>query len=160
MFKLALLPDNSAYTVVDGKSVVATKLDGGASRYRRDIIGATSSVTCNWIIGPTEYKYLRAFFRTIADYGSKPFLIDLLLDQPALTEHKAYFMPESLQLTGQKGLTYYVTASLEVVPIPPDQDNDALFAIGYSEWGVDWEDNFLAFEAEFNEFINVDLGSY
>lgn len=131
--KLIIPPDNSSYTVADGKEVVSTVLDGGAARYRRDILGATSTVSATWILGRDEYKYLRSFYRGVTQKGALPFLIDLVLDSFELTEHKAYFLPGSMQLTGQKGLTHWVSAQLEVYP-KEDIDNGD-FASVYSEFG-------------------------
>ena len=131
--KLIIPPDNSSYTVADGKEVVSTVLDGGAARYRRDILGATSTLSVTWILGRDEYKYLRSFYRGVTQKGALPFLIDLLLDSFELTEHKAYFLPGSMQLTGQKGLTHWVSAQLEVYP-KEDTDNGD-FASVYSEFG-------------------------
>lgn len=155
--KFVLPPDNSSYSAADGKETVATQLDGGAARYRRDILGATSTVNCSWILGPDEYKYLRSFYRALTLKGSKPFLIDLILDEPTLTEHKAYFIPGSVQLTGQKGLTYWVTAQLEVYPAEIDYDAEAAFAALYGEYGASWQTAFPAFEDQFNVLINVDI---
>lgn len=150
-------PENSAYSVADGKEVVSTQLDGGAARYRRDIIGATSTVGVSWIFGPDEYKYLRSFYRAVTLKGSKPFRIDLILDEPELTEHKAYFIPGSMQLTAQKGLTYWASAQLEVYPAEIDYAAESAFVALFSEYGKDWESLFPIFENGFNTVINIDV---
>lgn len=137
MTKFIIPPDNSAYSVTDGKEVVATQLDGGAARYRRDIIGATSTVAVSWILGRDEYLYLRSFYRGITGKGAVPFLIDLILDDYELTEHKAYFIPGSMQLTQQKGLTHWVSAQLEVVPNEDTDKGD--FAYIYNALGSSWK---------------------
>jgi hypothetical protein len=155
--KFILPPDNSQYSVTDGKEVVATQLDGGAARYRRDILGATSTVDAAWILGTNDYKYMRSFYRALTLKGAKPFLIDLILDEPALTEHKAYFVPGSFQLTGQKGLTYWVSAQLEVYPAEIDYDYEAAFAALYGELGENWQNLFLIFEENFDIEINQTL---
>lgn len=138
--KFTVPPDNSSYGVSDGKEVFAVQLDGGASRYRRAVIGATSTVDVSWILGPDEYKYVRSFYRGITGKGAIPFLIDLILDENFLTEHKAFFIPGSFKLTGQKGLTYWLSAQLEVYP-NEDEDNGN-FAYVYGELGQSWA-NFL-----------------
>ena len=150
MQKFVIPPNNSQYSVTDGKEVVATQLDGGAARYRRDIIGATSTVNVAWILGTNDYKYLRSFYRGITGKGATPFLIDLILDEFELTEHKAYFVPGSLQLTQQKGLTYWVSAQLEVYP-NEDTDNGS-FAYMYNAMGLDWQ----KFEDKLNVIVNED----
>ena len=136
MKKFIITPDNSSYSVADGKEVIAVQLDGGAARYRRDIIGATSTVNVSWILGREQYLYLRSFYRGITGKGATPFLIDLILDDFELTEHKAYFIPGTMQLTGQKGLTHWVSAQLEVYP-NEDKDNGD-FASIYEEFGENW----------------------
>lgn len=155
--KFVLLPDNSQYSTIDGKEVVATQLDGGASRYRRDILGATSIVNAAWILGTNDYKYMRSFYRALTLKGAKPFLIDLILDEPTLTEHKAYFVPGSFQLTGQKGLTYWVSAQLEVYPAEIDYEYESAFAALYGEYGEDWKSKFPVFENSFDSEINFTL---
>jgi hypothetical protein len=155
--KFIIPPDNSSYSVTDGSQVIATQLDGGAARYRRDILGATSKVGVSWTLGPEEYKYLRSFYRALCVSGSRPFLIDLILDDPVLTEHKAYFVPNSMQLTGQKGLTYFVACQLEVYPAEMDLEAEADFAAIYSYWGKDWKNKFPAFDDELNTLINIEI---
>lgn len=150
MQKFVIPPDNSQYSVTDGKEVVSTQLDGGAARYRRDIIGATSTVNAAWILDANGYKYIRSFYRGITGKGATPFLIDLILDEFELTEHKAYFVPGSLQLTQQKGLTYWVSAQLEVYP-NEDADNGN-FALMYNAMGPDWQ----KFEDKLNAIVNKD----
>lgn len=149
MMKFTIPPDNSAYSVTDGKEVVATKLDGGAARYRRDIIGATSTVNVSWILGRDEYKYLRSFYRGVTGKGATPFLIDLILDDFELTEHKVYFIPGSMQLTGQEGLTYWASAQLEVCPNEDPDNGD--FAYIYGAMGSNWQ----KYEDKLNIIVNI-----
>lgn len=155
--KFVLPPDNSSYSVTDGKQVVSVQLDGGAGRYRRDILGATSRVSCSWILGREDYKYLRSFFRTLTVSGSKPFLIDLILDEATLTEHKVYFVPDSMQLTAQKGLTYWVSAQLEAYPAEVDSEADLIYAVLYGEYGSNWKTEFPITEDLLNLIMNTYL---
>lgn len=157
LFKFAIPPDNSSYTVADGKEVVSTQLDGGAARYRRDILGATSTVGVVWIVGPDEYKYIRSFYRALTLKGATPFLIDLILDEPTLTEHKVYFIPGSMQLTGQKGLTYWVSAQFEVYPAEIDYEAEKAFAALYSDLGANWQSLFPPIENDLNQVVNIEL---
>jgi len=150
--KFVLPPDNSAYSVTDGIETVATQLDGGASRYRRDIMGSTSRVMVAWNVGPAEYTYIRSFYKAVVASGSLPFEIDLLLDEPRLTTHKAYFRPGSMVLNSQKGLTYFVTAELEVYPLPVSEFA-ADYVFMYNEFGA----GFAYWEDRLNTIVNVDL---
>lgn len=155
--KMVLSPDNSSYSVTDGEEVVTTKLDGGAARYRRDLLGSTSTVGVSWILRPDQFKYIRSFYRALTLKGSKPFLIDLILDEPTLTEHKAFFIPGSMQLTNQSGHTYYVSAQLEVYPAEIDYDAEVAFAALFAEYGASWQTAFPIFENAFNIEINSTL---
>jgi len=135
LVKFVIPPDSSSYAVSDGVEVASIKLDGGSSRYRKDILGATSTVDVSWVMGEVEYKYLRSFFRGITGKGATPFLIDLILDEDFLTEHKVYFIPNSMQLSAQSGRTFWVSAQLEVTPNEDTDNGD--FAYLYNELGKD-----------------------
>jgi len=151
MIKFVIPPDNSAYSVTDGNEVVSTQLDGGAARYRKDILSATSIVNVSWVLDRDGYYYGRSFFRGITSKGALPFLIDLILDDYVLTEHKAYFKPNSWQLTGQKGLTYYVSAQLEVYP-NEDIDNGNFVYI-YNALGSGWASSL----DKLDTIVNIDF---
>ncbi len=151
--KFIIAPDNSSYSVTDGKEVVSVALDGGAGRYRRDILGASSVVNVQWVCSREEFHYIRAFFRSLTGKGSSPFAIDLILDDPLPVEHKAYFIPGSMTLTGQKGLSYYVTAQLEVEPVDVDADAEIDYVIMVNEFGS--ESIMLRSEDILNELVNV-----
>lgn len=134
--KFTIPPNKEGYGVTDGSEVIGVKLDGGASRYRRDVVGSTSRVTVQWSLNPSSYRYIRAFFRTATANGSSPFLIDLLMDEPALTEHTAHFVPDSMQLTNVRGNTYTVSAELEIKPLPADEEYDTALVMLYEEYGL------------------------
>jgi hypothetical protein len=119
--KLLVTPEESNYTFEDGQEVVRVELEGGAGRYRRDVIGAASLVRCRWLLSQEQYFYLRAFYRSTVLNGSLPFLIDLLLDIPTLTEHTAYFKNEP-RLNRVQGHMHQVQADLEVEPVALDSD--------------------------------------
>lgn len=155
--KFILIPDSSSYSVQDGMEVSSTKLDGGAARYRRDILGATSKVEATWILDPGEFRYIRAFYRSMTVSGSAPFMIDLIVDRPELTEHKAYFVPGGLQLTQQKGLTYYVSATLEVYPLDNDTSADTDYVNWFNEIGSNFGSVFPGLENQFDIVVNVEI---
>lgn len=119
--KLAIPPDQDSYEAAPGSEVLSVKLDGGVSRSRRDFIGAAAGFRVQWTLTPTEYQYLDSFFKHIKN-GSLPFLIDLILDGPVMLEYTAKFVPGSYKLAKQSGLTYIVSAELEVASLlsPPN----------------------------------------
>lgn len=157
MYKIAINPDAANYTTKDGKEVVAVQLDGGAGRYRRDIIGATSLVTAQWTVDAYGFQYLRAFFNTGTKKGSLPFKADLLLDQGGvLTEHICYFVPETFSLSQQQGNGYIVVANLEVKPLPVDEVADDGILLFYGTEIITTEDATEFFNL-LEHLVEVDL---
>jgi hypothetical protein len=129
--QLQLVPQSSGYAAAHGKQVVSTELDGGAARYRLDVLGMTAKVNVQFQLSDVGYNYLMAFYRTKVSYGSLPFQIQLLLDSSTLTWYTATFIPGSLQLAQQEGLVYIVRGQLEVVPQPPGATADNATVSGY-----------------------------
>lgn len=122
---LLLPPDQNSYAFTHGASSVATQLDGGASRFRADQLGAAILLPVQWTVGLFNYNYLMAFFRTAITYGSDPFTISLILDSGSLQTYTAHFMPGTFNLVSQKGTTYIVGATLEVLPNTAYASGDA-----------------------------------
>lgn len=122
--KLVIPPDSSSYAAQRGAEVLAVQLDGGASRIRADILGASYLVSVQWIVDPAGYDYLNAFFRTATTRGSASFTIDLVLDNSTLSEYSAIFTPSTFKLASQVGLSYTVTAQLEVIPSASGSETD------------------------------------
>lgn len=149
-YKCSISPDQASYTMKDGVEVVSSKLDGGASRFRRDILNSTRGVTATWTVSRFEYEYLRSFYKVAVNQASTPFLIDLILDKHSLTEHDAYFVPDSMQLIRQEGHRYTVSALLEVVPLPEDFIYDSTFIALWEEYGSDWETDVDIFDYSVN----------
>jgi hypothetical protein len=137
MYKLVLRPESDGYTSADGTEVIATALDGGASRFRRDKIGTTKTVNVKWTLNPTQYQYWRAFFVTGTKNGSLPFLCDLLSeDGNGPVEHVCNFVPGTVTLPTQIGFTYVQQAVLEVIPIPHDEAFDVALLGLYDAVGL------------------------
>lgn len=122
MLKLNYPPEQAGYAVTDGTETVSIQLDGGLSRSRKDILNSSSLVNVSWLLSPSYYEYLRAFYKetTAGGTGATPFLIDLILDEYVLTEHTAKFVPGSMTLAGMSGQSYKIQAQLEVEPIVYD----------------------------------------
>lgn len=135
MVKIAITPSTAGYSVGTGGDVVSQHLDGGKPKLRRDVLGAVRPVNVQWFVGVGGFQYLQTFFHGTTQGGSLPFEIDLIMDQPTLTEHQATFVPNSFELVGVKGLRHEVVASLYAVPIPRDADFDAAFAELYAIYG-------------------------
>lgn len=135
MYKLALPPDQSGYSVAVGEELVSTKLDGGASRSRLDILNASSTVSCSWTVGPENYKYLRQFYVVNVKNGGEQFTIDLILDDYIPTEYKAKFVANSWGLQSQRGHTYTVSAQLEIEAIDYDFEYVETIVMLVGEYG-------------------------
>lgn len=154
--KCALYPDSAGYSVVDAENVISTKLDGGASRYRLDMLDSASKVSVKWVCNSNQYQYIRAFYVSILKNGSLPFLIDLILDSSEPVEHEAYFIPGTLSLSEHSGNYYSVVAQLEVVPKPIDESVNVQMIL-FGEFGSDYQTEFPAFEDVFDNLMNVQI---
>lgn len=137
-YKCVLPPDQSSYTVTDGQSVDYTQLEGGKGRYRTAILNPSSNVTVQWTTDGEGYEYLRAFYQTCVSLASSPFLIDLIMDNKELTEHEAYFIPNTFKLSGVSGLTYIVSTQLEVIPKTPDFISNSTHVAMWELFGTKW----------------------
>lgn len=153
MEKLSLTPSKDGYSSEDGVGVIRNRLDGGLSRYRRDILNPSRSVSVRWHLDPAGYQFLRTFYSGGTKEGSVPFLIDLLLDEPTLTEHTAYFVPGTLRLSSVEGLTHEVSAELEVRPAVRDEEFDAVFVAVFNQYGTGSAEALNIFE----KLSNIDL---
>lgn len=114
--KLLLPPDQASYKVNRQGGVVSTRLDGGLARRRADIANPSSIVNCQWTLDQGQFQYFEAFYAFNTNYGATTFLIDLIIGQPFLEQYEASFVEDSYTIK-TKGLTYYVEADLEVVPV-------------------------------------------
>jgi hypothetical protein len=124
--KLELPVDARNYTGVFGSPVISTQLDGGAPRIRQDKLGSVHIIDVAWFVGPDDYKYLMAFYRTGTSQGALPFTIDLVIDDSVPQEYTATFVPQSFKLESVEGLTFTVRAQLAVLPTTADAAADQL----------------------------------
>jgi hypothetical protein len=122
---LGLPPDQSNYSAAPLPSTVSTQLDGGASRFRADKLGAAIIVTVQWTMNRTNYEYLMAFFRKAINYGADPFTIGLYIDSGAVQDYTCHILPGTLQLSSQQGQTWVVQATLEAIPDVSYASDDA-----------------------------------
>jgi len=153
--KFVLAPTQASYGVRDGQTTLSVKLDGGASRYRRDVLNATRAVSCEWVLSAEDFLYFRTFYNTETVSGSGSFLIDLIIDDADLTEHEAHFVPNTVQMSVLSGTTYSVRADLEAKPITRDALYDAAIVDVYDAYG-----GTVAARAVLNQFeqlVNVDF---
>lgn len=113
-----LPPSQSGYSVKKPNEFIQVELDGGEARTRRDKIGATYTLRCQWECTPKQYTTLSGFFRDRLQSGVRIFRIPLLIDVPALVPYRARFLGEPEELAQNEGLLHTVRATLEVIPNP------------------------------------------
>ena len=135
--KLHLVPVQATYAASIGNDIIRAELDGGSGRYRRDIIGATATVSVRWQCNGLAFQYLQAFYRTTINNGADPFFIDLILDGPEIREYKAHFLPGSLMIASTQGFQYIITANLEAEPLPVDEEYDNALVAAFEAFGRD-----------------------
>lgn len=154
MFKFLYKPEQSSYAITYGNSVVAVQMDGGPSKFRSDIKNAPDIVNVSWAFSSYEYDYFKTFLSAVED-GATPFLIDLIIEEAGLVEHEVHFVPKTAKLKEQKGLSYYVTAKLEVNKIPRDKE----FDFGYIDMLSAYGDEQSAFDAinQLDIFVNTQI---
>ena len=118
-------PDQESYAFQQYPTSVSTRLDGGASRFRNDLLGAAFELDVQWTVDANDFLYLNAFYRTAINNGADPFSIDLLLDDGQMRTYTAHFLPGTYGLREQKGKTFVVGGKIEVIPDPSYSAGDA-----------------------------------
>lgn len=112
---LPLAPIRDDYSFVPGNGVVSTRLDGGASRQRLDVIGSSHTVEMQWLLTGLKYTILMGFFRDTLAEGSLPFLASLLTDIRTLTTVKCRCAGGAMpRLITNKADGYWVKGTMEV----------------------------------------------
>ena len=155
MKKLILLPDQISYSVNSANEVLRIQLDGGRGRYRRNILNGSRIVNCQWTVSPENFQYLNVFYRYFVENSSEQFLVDLYLDDPILTEHKANFIPGSFSLSSQTGLTFVVNTQIEVIPKPYDSDYTNTYFMMIDEY--DSPEKAIEILNLLERLVNIDL---
>lgn len=124
--KLLVQPEANGYQVQYSEDALRVDLDGGAGRYRRDILGGAPFVDVTFRLNPEDFNYLMAFYREETKEGSEPFEIDLFITEAGLTTCVARIMPGTWKLGEQSGLTYVISCRLELdLPFDEEQsEND------------------------------------
>lgn len=120
--KLAFAPDASGYSIDHPAQFVSVKLKGGLPRVRADVDGDTSLVTATWKLNYQDYMEFMHFFEVTLAMGSLPFLADITTNFFAPVQHKCTLVPGSFKTHNVRGISYHVSAQLEV------QQNQYFFA--------------------------------
>lgn len=127
--KLDLAPESTRFSAACGSAILRAAVAGGRSRGRLDQLGAPFTVNCQWQCTVGEFAYLGAFYRSLINHGSEPFLIDLPIGYAMPAEQEAKFLPGSFNLSSISGATHFCSASLEVkAPVRNAVEDAALVA--------------------------------
>ncbi|MDN5511170.1 hypothetical protein [Acinetobacter sp.] len=148
--RLAYCVQQSGYTVNFGNDVIAQNLDGGPSRYRRDIRRNSHLVSVSWVVKLRGYQYLTAFHRVWMRNPSQPFLAKLIIDDE-LKDYECFFK-SAIQLNSKNGPVYQVSAQLEVKALIADDVFDELL-VEVGNQSIDLGELMDPLE----ELVNVDL---
>lgn len=108
-------PDSEGYNWIFGQAAAGVQLDGGASRFRGDKLNPAAAFTVQWTCNQTTYNAMIGFWTGI-NYGADPFLINLVFESATPLAYIAHIVTGTFQLASQKGLTYVLQATLEVIP--------------------------------------------
>jgi hypothetical protein len=115
---LSIDPVSDGYNFTPADNVVATKLEGGASRRRTDIVGGASTVGATWIVNRTQYTELMGFFRERLQFGTRPFRMTIVSDVGITMPHVCVCFGDLPRLTRQRGNAFWVQGTFEVTPNP------------------------------------------
>lgn len=111
-------PEQDGYRLRRGRETVSIRLDGGASRVRRDVVGAAHTAECTWVCSSEEYVAITGFFRERLQSRSRLFRIPLLIDAGVTVNYLARVLDDPEELATTRGLMHTVRATLEVLPNP------------------------------------------
>lgn len=115
---LTISPTSTNFRYTPANNVVATKLEGGASRRRLDIVGGAHIVDCTWVLNKGEYTHLMGFFREQVLQGTTPFRMNMITDVAFVMPHVCICAQDQPRLVQQSGDAYWVETTLEVTPNP------------------------------------------
>ena len=150
MNRLMLPPTEAGYTATFGGGVISQKLQGGASRFEVDVLGASHMLSLSWLTDRAGYQYLMAFYRLWQRNPSQHFLARLIIDDHQLQDYECHFMPDTMNLNAVAGLSYSVSAQIEAKAVTPDYAFDQSIV---DTWGTFPADGF----AQLEQLVNVDL---
>ncbi|HBR91264.1 MAG TPA: hypothetical protein DEA77_06325 [Acinetobacter nosocomialis] len=124
LLKFKYIPLLAGYSGETSSGVISQKLDGGRDRNRRISKNNWSSVSCSFKFDELGYQYIQAFYRVWQRNPSKPFLLEMFLDDPVVQEYECQFVPDSVKLNSKNGIIYNVTVQLSVKPLKVDEEAD------------------------------------
>lgn len=156
MNKIKFVPASAGYTYQPGNPNIETKLDGGISLTRQDILNPSSIVSCQWVLeNDVEYEEFNIFFKGPAKEGAAWFLMDLTIDEAYPVERTCKFVSGSVVLDTVDGPVRTISGQVEVEPIyydPAYWDMLQTLIDGYGSLAAA-----LLVLNQFEQLVNVDL---
>lgn len=126
LLKFKYIPLQAGYSAETDSGVITQQLDGGPPRFRRVSSNNISNVSCSFNFDELGYQYVMAFYRIWMRTPSKPFMVEMFLDDPEVKEYRCWFVPNSVKLTSKKGLRYRVSVQFFVESERHDPVQDEL----------------------------------
>lgn len=106
------IPEQNGYVSLRPVEVIATELEGGSPRLRRDKLHGSATVNATWLLDRVELTLFQKFLREDLQNGSLPCLVDLVTDFFQLARHRCTFVPGTIRTGDVDGLTYRLSAQL------------------------------------------------
>lgn len=126
LLKFNYIPLQSGYGAETDSGVITQQLDGGPPRFRRVSSNNIGSVSCSFNFDELGYQYVMAFYRIWMRTPSKPFIVEMLLDDPEVKDYRCWFVPNSVKLNSVNGLRYKVSVQFFVESERHDPEQDEL----------------------------------
>ncbi len=159
-YKLNYIPNQASYSIDTRQETIAIPLEGGTSRYRKDIIDAGTRANVSWILNTTEYADFREFYKLTTSAGTTSFKIDLAINYGTLEEYDARIIPDSLSTSRYADGFFNVQAQLELNAKARDTDADLIALVLVPEYGENYATLFPPDENDIDIIINTDFPSY
>jgi hypothetical protein len=105
-------PVRDSYTFTPAYDIVQTKLDGGKSRQRQDVLNGTHTITPTWVLNRGEYTRFMGFFRERLMGATLQFRMNLLTDYAFVMPHVCTCVGGAPKLHQQSGDAYFVSGTL------------------------------------------------
>lgn len=159
-YKLNYIPNQASYSIDTRQETIAIPLEGGTSRYRKDIIDAGTIANVSWILNTTEYADFREFYKLTTSAGTTSFKVDLAINSTTVEEYDARIIPDSLSTSRYGDGFFNVQAQLELEAKTRDPDADLARAVLYPIYGANYATLFPVDENAIDIIINTDFPSY
>lgn len=120
-----------SYSITPDDGVLSDDLEGGEPRFESDVLGGVWQSSCTTLLkDPLERQKFWAFYRYWQKEPSKPFLVSLIGNSGGFEEHKCWFVPNSVSVSGFSGQTCQASFQLYVCQNENDDRVDGAVILG------------------------------